>query len=82
MEQVLAQIISIFTGISFFRETVSTEEAREEMKLLKRDYPEMSFFAIQTFEDRIEKREILEYKTREKKTINSFNPLNQLSLFN
>lgn len=36
----------------------------EEMKYLKRKYPEMSFFVIQTFEDSFVKREVLNHRTR------------------
>lgn len=36
----------------------------EEMKYLKRKYPEMSFFVIQTFEHSYVKREILQHRTR------------------
>lgn len=39
----------------------------EEMKYLKRKYPEMSFFVIQTFEHSYVKREILQHRTRRAK---------------
>ena len=53
----------------------------EEMKELKKDYPDMSFFVIQTFSDRIEKREVLEYKTRDVSKNHSVNLSKQLNLF-
>ena len=37
----------------------------EEMRDLKRKYPEMSFFVIETFKDSFSKREILMHETRE-----------------
>jgi hypothetical protein len=37
----------------------------EEMRMLKRDYPDMSFYVIETFKDAYAKYEILEHETRE-----------------
>ena len=42
----------------------NVELITEEMKYLKRKYPEMSFFVIQTFKDSFVKREILNHRTR------------------
>lgn len=42
----------------------NVELITEEMKVLKKKYPEMAFFVIQTFEDSYVKTEILETKTR------------------
>ena len=42
----------------------NVELITEEMKYLKRKYPEMSFFVIQTFKDSFVKREILRHRTR------------------
>lgn len=41
----------------------NVELITEELKLLKRSYPEMGFFVIQTFEDSFVKTEVLETKT-------------------
>lgn len=58
----------------------NVELITEEMRDLKREYPEMSFFVIETFKDSYSKFEILEHETREvisnKESKNS-----QLSLF-
>ncbi len=43
----------------------NVELITEEMRSLKRDYPEMSFFVIETFKDSFSKLEILEHETRE-----------------
>lgn len=43
----------------------NVELITEEMKLLKRKYPEMSFFVIQTFADGFTKNEVLLNRTRE-----------------
>ncbi|MCR9205408.1 MAG: hypothetical protein NXH75_12570 [Halobacteriovoraceae bacterium] len=45
----------------------NVELITEEMKCLKKVYPEMAFFVIQTFEDSYVKTEILETRTRDKK---------------
>ncbi|MGZ3806808.1 MAG: hypothetical protein ACXVCE_01880 [Bacteriovorax sp.] len=37
----------------------------EEMRDLKRKYPDMSFFVIETFKDSFSKREVLMHETRE-----------------
>ena len=50
----------------------------EEMKYLKRKYPEMSFFVIQTFEHSYIKREILQQRTRRVKIVDE---TEQLQLF-
>lgn len=42
----------------------NVELITEEMKVLKRKYPEMAFFVIQTFEDSYVKTEVLESHTR------------------
>ncbi|MCF8059394.1 MAG: hypothetical protein K9K67_08860 [Bacteriovoracaceae bacterium] len=42
----------------------NVELITEEMKVLKKKYPEMAFFVIQTFEDSYVKTEVLETKTR------------------
>jgi hypothetical protein len=42
----------------------NVELITEEMKSLKRKYPKMSFFVIQTFKDGFTKTEVLENKTR------------------
>lgn len=42
----------------------NVELITEELKVLKRKYPEMAFFVIQTFEDSYIKTEVLETKTR------------------
>jgi hypothetical protein len=42
----------------------NVELITEEMKVLKRKYPQMSFFVIQTFEDSYVKTEVLETKTK------------------
>jgi hypothetical protein len=42
----------------------NVELITEEMKYLKRKYPEMSFFVIQTFKDSFVKREVLRHRTR------------------
>ena len=42
----------------------NVELITEEMKVLKRKYPNMAFFVIQTFEDSYVKTEVLETKTR------------------
>ncbi len=42
----------------------NVELITEEMKTLKQDYPEMSFFVIQTFENHYIKTEVLEHSTR------------------
>ncbi len=42
----------------------NVELITEEMKVLKRRYPEMSFFVIQTFEDSYVKTEVLENHTK------------------
>lgn len=43
----------------------NVELITEEMRDLKREYPEMSFFVIETFKDSFSKFEILEHETRE-----------------
>jgi hypothetical protein len=43
----------------------NVELITEEMKCLKQDYPEMSFFVIQTFKDSFTKMEVLKNKTRD-----------------
>jgi hypothetical protein len=43
----------------------NVELITEEMKYLKGQYPEMSFFVIQTFKDSYIKREVLEHRTRD-----------------
>lgn len=43
----------------------NVELITEEMKQLKRKYPEMSFFVIQTFSDGFTKNEVLAHRTRE-----------------
>jgi hypothetical protein len=43
----------------------NVELITEEMRDLKREYPEMSFFVIETFKDSYSKFEILEHETRE-----------------
>ncbi len=43
----------------------NVELITEEMRELKRQYPEMSFFVIQTFKDSFSKREVLVNETRE-----------------
>ncbi|TNE95833.1 MAG: hypothetical protein EP326_14305 [Deltaproteobacteria bacterium] len=48
----------------------------EEMKYLKRKYPEMSFFVIQTFEHSYIKREILQQRTRRVKVGDETEQLN------
>jgi hypothetical protein len=45
----------------------NVELITEEMKCLKKVYPEMAFFVIQTFEDSYVKTEVLETRTRNKK---------------
>lgn len=50
----------------------------EEMKYLKRKYPEMSFLVIQTFEHSYIKREILQQRTRRVKIVDE---TEQLQLF-
>ncbi len=45
----------------------NVELITEEMKCLKRHYPEMAFYVIQTFEDSFVKTEVLETKTRNAK---------------
>jgi hypothetical protein len=42
----------------------NVELITQEMKYLKRKYPEMSFFVIQTFKDSFIKREVLSQRTR------------------
>jgi len=61
----------------------NVELITEEMKVLKRKYPQMSFFVIQTFEDSYVKTEVLETKTRNssKAKIESSLDNNQLALF-
>ena len=43
----------------------NVELITEEMKLLKQDYPQMSFFVIQTFSDSFSKTEVLQHRTRD-----------------
>ncbi|MBC7537231.1 MAG: hypothetical protein H7281_00300 [Bacteriovorax sp.] len=43
----------------------NVELITEEMRDLKRKYPEMSFFVIETFKDSFSKREVLMHETRE-----------------
>lgn len=43
----------------------NVELITEEMKTLKQDYPEMSFFVIQTFKDSFTKTEVLQHRTRD-----------------
>ena len=43
----------------------NVELITEEMRDLKRKYPEMSFFVIETFKDSFSKREVLLHETRE-----------------
>jgi hypothetical protein len=43
----------------------NVELISEEMRLLKSDYPEMSFFVIETFKNSYKKYEILLNETRE-----------------
>ncbi len=43
----------------------NVELITEEMKSLKQDYPEMSFFVIQTFKDSFTKTEVLQHRTRD-----------------
>jgi N6-adenosine-specific RNA methylase IME4 len=43
----------------------NVELITEEMRELKRKYPEMSFFVIETFKDSFAKFEILQHETRE-----------------
>ena len=58
----------------------NVELITEEMRDLKRKYPEMSFFVIETFKDSFSKREILLHETREIISVKeSARP--QLSLF-
>jgi len=57
------------------------EMITEEMKALKQDYPEMSFFVIQTFSDKIEKREILTQQRPIKKRVKTISSGQQLDLF-
>ena len=56
-----------------------------EMKELKKVYPEMSFFVIQTFEDSYVKTEVLEHKTKNssKGKLSKLTPpiVDQLKLF-
>ncbi len=58
----------------------NVELITEEMKELKRLYPEMSFFIIQTLEDSYIKTEVLQRNTQQTKRQRSQNP-EQLSLF-
>ncbi len=59
----------------------NVELITEEMRDLKRKYPEMSFFVIETFKDSFSKREVLLHETRE--VISSRESRSsQLSLFN
>ncbi len=62
----------------------NVELITEEMKLLKRKYPQMSFFVIQTFEDSYVKTEVLETKTKNSSKQHSSSlssQKNQLDLF-
>jgi hypothetical protein len=63
----------------------NVELITEEMKSLKKVYPEMSFFVIQTFEDSYVKTEILEQRTKNSNTGKIPNPEanhpSQLNLF-
>ncbi len=43
----------------------NVELITEEMKCLKQDYPEMSFFVIHTFKDSFTKTEVLQHRTRD-----------------
>ncbi len=43
----------------------NVELITEEMKTLKQDYPQMSFFVIQTFKDSFTKTEVLQHRTRD-----------------
>ncbi|ATH08612.1 hypothetical protein BIY24_11850 [Halobacteriovorax marinus] len=43
----------------------NVELITEEMKSLKQDYPQMSFFVIQTFSDSFTKTEVLQHRTRD-----------------
>ncbi len=43
----------------------NVELITEEMKSLKQDYPQMSFFVIQTFSDSFTKMEVLQHRTRD-----------------
>lgn len=43
----------------------NVELITEEMRDLKKQYPEMSFFVIETFKDSYSKHEVLEHETRE-----------------
>jgi hypothetical protein len=58
----------------------NVELITEEMRELKRKYPAMSFFVIQTFEDSYVKNEVLERSTRELISKNQ-SKMDQLSLF-
>lgn len=52
----------------------------EEMRILKSEFPEMSFFVFETFKDSYAKYEILEHETREIISIKE-SKSNQLTLF-
>jgi len=58
----------------------NVELITEEMRSLKREYPEMSFFVIETFKDSFSKLEILEHETREVISAKE-SKSNQMSLF-
>jgi hypothetical protein len=60
----------------------NVELITEEMKVLKRKYPDMAFFVIQTFEDSFVKTEVLESHTRTTKrgTKSASQSIEQLSL--
>lgn len=59
----------------------NVELITEEMRDLKKKYPEMSFFVIETFKDSFTKREVLLHETREVISTRE-SKSKQLSLFN
>lgn len=59
----------------------NVELITQEMMSLKRDYPEMSFFVIQTYPDRCVKREVLAHGTEDKNEWALSTSETQLGLF-
>lgn len=59
----------------------NVELITQEMMLLKRDYPEMSFFVIQTYPDKCVKREVLAHGTENKNEWPASTSETQLGLF-
>ncbi len=70
ISQSVEKALQLYGNNSHHRFGMSDDDPRnvelitEEMKVLKRKYPNMAFFVIQTFEDSYVKTEVLETKTR------------------